>query len=67
VAISLEGLPVLVLFLYNLLQAAPPDMSPEEIAMNKPLLSLVNKTLEERDRMADILPMRTEGEEDEDY
>jgi len=52
---------------HNLLQAAPPDMSPEEIAMNKPLLSLVNKTLEERDRMADILPMRTEGEEDEDY
>lgn len=52
---------------HNLRQAAPPDMSPEEIAMNKPLLSLVNKTLEERDRIVDDLPMRIEEEEDEDY
>jgi len=51
---------------HNLRQAAPPDMSPAEIAMNKPLLSLVNKTLEERDRMASV-PMAIEEEEDEEY
>mmetsp|Transcript_38789 Transcript_38789/g.76887 ORF Transcript_38789/g.76887 Transcript_38789/m.76887 type:complete len:504 (-) Transcript_38789:142-1653(-) len=52
---------------HNLRQAAPPDMSPAEIAMNKPLLNLVNKTLEERDKMFDNLPMRIAEEEDEDY
>jgi len=45
------------------MRQSQPEMSEAEIQMNKPLLHLVNRTLDERDKqMYDSIP---EGNEDE--
>lgn len=50
---------------YRLRQSAP-EMSEAEIAMNKPLLNLVNRTLEQRDGMRQYQPAKSQ-QDDEDF